>query len=410
MDSARHDRLRLLVAVPFTPRVDAPHGGRVIAQFLLELSTRHRVALVYLRRKGTETIDASLAERCELVEEVEPSSILSGDGPWQRRLRVLVSPLSGLPSPIRASYDRRLGEALGRVAQSWRPDVIQLEHEALAHCAQAIRPLARAVILVCHEPGLEAARELARTSEGRRRWAHRLDAWVWRRYWKKHLPNFDAVVVFTDDDRRALAAAADGIRVDTIPLGIEIPEQPLDPRGSDSTIAYVGGYQHLPNADAAIRLMRSIAPRVREHVPSLRVSIVGAAPTAEMRLAASAQDDVTGAVPSVVPYVNDAAVVVLPIRLGGGMRVKLLEALAAGKAIVASPRAAAGIAVNPGVELELAETDDEFVHTVVALLRDDARRVALAENARAWAVEHLGWSETVRSYEDLYRLLLSSDA
>ena len=410
MDSARHHGLRLLVAVPFTPRVDATHGGRVIAQFLMEVSRRHRVGLVYLRRNGGRSVDDALAQRCELVEEVEAGSLLSGERRWQRRLRVLASPLTGQPSPIRASSDPRLCEALVRVAESWRPDVIQLEHEALAQCANAVRHLTPVVVLVCHEPGLDAARELARTTTARRRWAHRLDGWVWSRFWATHLPEVDAVVVFTDADRRALASAADGVRIATIPLGIEIPPDPLDPFGSDSTIAFVGGYQHLPNADAAVRLMRSIAPRIRERVGSLRVSVVGAAPTAEMRAAASPQDDVTGEVPSVAPYVNDAAVVVLPIRLGGGMRVKLLEALAAGKAIVASPRAAAGLAVTSGVELELAETDDEFVDAVVALLRDSDRRVALARNGRAWAIEHLGWSGRIRSYEALYRSLLPADA
>ena len=410
MDSARPDHLRLLVAVPFTPRVDAQHGGRVIAQFLMAAAENHRIALVYLRRNGGQSIDPGLAERCELVEEVEAGSVLSGERSWQRRLQVLVSPLTGLPSPIRASYDARLGQALIRVARAWRPDVIQLEHDALAQCAKAVRPLTRATILVCHEPGLDAARELARTAAGRRRWAYRLDAWVWQRYWEKHLPDLDAVVVFTEEDRRALTAAAEGVRVVTIPLGIDLPPEPLDPQGSDATIAYVGGYQHLPNADAAVRLMRSIAPRIRQRVPSLRVSVVGAAPTDEMRSAASPQDDITGAVPSVSPYVNDAAVVVLPIRLGGGMRVKLLEALAAGKAVVASPRAAAGVATTPGVQLELAETDDEFADAVVTLLGDDERRVALARNARAWAVENLGWSSRVRSYDDLYRSLLTPDA
>ncbi len=410
MDSERHDRLRLLVVVPFTPRVGAQHGGRVIAQFLMAASEHHRIALVYLRGNGAESIDASLAERCELVEEVHAQSGLSGDRAWQRRLHVLVSPLTGLPSPIRASYDRRLCEALVRVAGAWRPDVIQLEHDALAQCAKAVRPLSRSVILVCHEPGVDAARELARTAEGRRRWAYRLDAWVWRRYWARHLPDLDAVVVFTDADRRALAAASEGVRIATIPLGIDIPAEPLDPRGSDATIAYVGGYEHLPNADAAMRLMRSIAPRIRQRVPSLRVSVVGASPTEEMRSVASPQDDITGAVPSVAPYVNDAAVVVLPIRLGGGMRVKLLEALAAGKAVVASPRAAAGVAATPGVQLEIADTDDEFADAVVALLVDGPRRVALARNARAWAVENLGWNNRVRSYDDLYRSLLTADS
>jgi glycosyltransferase involved in cell wall biosynthesis len=410
MDSAQHDRLRVLVAVPFTPRVDAMHGGRVIGQFLHELSVRHDLALVYLRRPASDSIDAALAARCDLVEEVAAQALLSG-GEWCRRFQVLSGPLMGLPSPIRASYDRRLGEALVRVAKSWRPDVIQLEHDALAQCARAVRDLSKIAILVSHEPGLDAARELAGAVRGRRRLAHLLDAAIWRRYWGKNLSAFDAVVAFTDADRRALEAVGDGVRVVTIPLGIKLPDEPLDPRGAgDSSIVYVGGYRHLPNADAAVRLMRSIAPRIRRQVPSLRVSVVGADPTAEMRAAASPLDDVTGAVPNVDPYLNDAAVVVLPIRLGGGMRVKLLEALAAGKAVVASPRAAAGLELTDGVQIELAETDDEFAAAVVSLLEDESQRVSLAQNARAWAVANLGWGAVVIRYEELYRSLLAAKA
>jgi glycosyltransferase involved in cell wall biosynthesis len=153
--------------------------------------------------------------------------------------------------------------------------------------------------------------------------------------------------------------------------------------------------------------MRSIAPRIRRQVPALRVMIVGAAPTVEMRAAASPEDHITGAVPSVTPYLNESAVVVLPIRLGGGMRVKLLEALAAGKAVVASPRAIAGLDFEAGMQLEVAETDDDFAAAVVALLADESRRVAIAGRARAWAAANLGWDVSVQRYDELYRSLLA---
>jgi glycosyltransferase involved in cell wall biosynthesis len=112
-------------------------------------------------------------------------------------------------------------------------------------------------------------------------------------------------------------------------------------------------------------------------------------------------------VPSVTPYLNESAVVVLPIRLGGGMRVKLLEALAAGKAVVASPRAIAGLDVEAGMQLEVAETDDDFAAAVVALLADESRRVAVAGRARAWAAANLGWDVSVQRYDELYRSLLA---
>jgi glycosyltransferase involved in cell wall biosynthesis len=115
---------------------------------------------------------------------------------------------------------------------------------------------------------------------------------------------------------------------------------------------------------------------------------------------------VTGAVESVAPFLDAAAVVVAPIRNGGGMRVKLLEAMAAGKAIVASPLAAAGLEVTDGHELLLAGRDSEFAAAIVRLLDDPMARGALARRARAWASTHAGWENSLSKYEALQRELL----
>jgi glycosyltransferase involved in cell wall biosynthesis len=191
-----------------------------------------------------------------------------------------------------------------------------------------------------------------------------------------------------------------------IPIGIDLPERALDPLGSgEPAIAFVGGYMHPPNVDAALRLLRSIAPAVRRRVPRLRLLVVGADPAREMRDAAGPLDVVTGRVPDVNPYVDEAALLALPIRLGGGMRVKLLEALAAGKAVVATRLAAAGLDVEDGRELVLAETDEEFEAALVGLLEDEQRRGELARNAREWALRNLSWDPRVEAYERLYRSL-----
>ena len=92
------------------------------------------------------------------------------------------------------------------------------------------------------------------------------------------------------------------------------------------------------------------------------------------------------------------------------MRVKLLEALAAGKAVVASPLAAAGLEVSDGKELVLADTDDEFAESIVTLVGDEAARSRIGHNAREWALRNLTWGSPVREYEQLYRSLLASRA
>lgn len=403
--------LRLLFAVPFSPRLDLPHGGRVVAQLLLRLAMRHQVAVVYLRRTGSDPIDRQLAARCDFVEELELSDRGVFGPEAIRRLRVLAAPLRGIPTQVAVHGDRHLAEACAGIAGRWQPDVVQIETDTIAHWGSVLRDsgIGAIRILTCHEPGTLASEDQARVAGGRQRLAHRLDAAGWRRYWSRSLPAFDAVVTLTDHDRGVIEAAAPGPRVVTIGLGIDLPAEPLSAGGlGDPSVLFVGSFLHPPNADAALRLLGSIMPAVRRRIPGLRLFLVGKDPGRKLLEAATADDTVTGRVPSVTPFVDEAALVVLPIRLGGGMRVKLLEALAAGKAVVASPLAAAGLDVTDGKQLVLADTDEEFADAIVSLVGDAARRRGMGSAARAWALANLGWDSPVGAYEQLYRSMLAS--
>jgi glycosyltransferase involved in cell wall biosynthesis len=150
--------------------------------------------------------------------------------------------------------------------------------------------------------------------------------------------------------------------------------------------------------------VQCIFPAVRAQVPSATLRIVGANPPASLAASAREGVEVTGEVPDVLPWLNDAALIVAPLRLGAGMRVKVVEALAHGKAVVASPRAIEGLDVTDGVHVALADTDAEFVAKIVALLRSPTTRAAHARNARDWAAANL------REYETLYDSLLSRRA
>jgi polysaccharide biosynthesis protein PslH len=403
--------LRLLVAVPFSPRRHAEHGGRVIAQLLYRLVERHRVAIVYLRRAGSAPIDPQLAGRCDLVHEIPVSDHKSAGFAWRHRLDVLAAPLTGIPSPVAPLHARRFARACVDIANRWGPDIIQIEHDDLGYCGPLLRKSGSTAvrILTSHQPGAPASEDQARATRGRQRIAHRLDAANWRRYWARTLPTFDAVVTLTDRDRDVIEAAASGPRVISIGLGIDLPKEPLSATGdSDPNVLFVGGYMHPPNTDAALRLLRSIMPAVRQSLPGLHLTLVGADPGRELLSAATQDDTVTGYVPTVTPFLDRASLLVLPIRHGGGMRVKLLEALAAGKAVVTSPLAAAGLEVTDGQEVVLAETDAEFTDAIVSLVGDTAARSRLGQRARKWALRSLAWDDRVWEYEQLYRSLLAS--
>jgi glycosyltransferase involved in cell wall biosynthesis len=235
-----------------------------------------------------------------------------------------------------------------------------------------------------------------------------LEARVWKRFARRVIAQLDALVVLTERDAAAIAPVAGTTRVVTIPLGSIIPPQPLDPRGRGRSIVYIGSYIHAPNVDAAHRLARDVFPLVRAQVPDAELTLVGSRPTPAILGLAGSGISVVGDAPDVVPYLDAAAVVVTPIRQGGGMRVKVLEALAAGKALVATRLAAEGLDVVSGEQLLLAESDSELAEAIVLLLRDDERREALARRARAWAEAHLEWDATVREHEELYASLLEA--
>jgi glycosyltransferase involved in cell wall biosynthesis len=114
---------------------------------------------------------------------------------------------------------------------------------------------------------------------------------------------------------------------------------------------------------------------------------------------------VTGHVPSVTPYLDRAGLVVVPLRLGGGMRVKVLEALAAGKAVVASPLAIEGLDLVDGEQVVLATNDQQMSDAIVQLLTDPGRRALLAARARAWACANLSWEKSISAYEALHESL-----
>jgi glycosyltransferase involved in cell wall biosynthesis len=398
--------LKLLFLVPFGPRFDSKHGGRVTAQLLRRLVDRHEITVVYQRLPGSPRMDPELERCCAGVFEVELSRGEGRRAGLEHRKRVLSSLLGGPPTAVSAVIDQRFVQTARRIALEILPDVIQVEHDVLGYCLPALADAPGAHVLVCHDPGLTAAQDLAAVTSGRRRLASRIDVVAWRRYWSRTLSRADAVVTFTGEDARAVKRVIRSTRVATIPLGIDIPRQPHNPVGAQPPrVIFVGGYVHPPNADAAVRLAQEIMPAVRRQRPGSRLVLVGDQPTQEMFDAAGEHDEITGTVTDVAPFLDLAALLVLPIRLGGGMRVKLLEGLAAGKAVVASPLAVAGLEVTDGQQLRIAETDSEFAQLILELLDDAPARERLAVAARAWAQDHLRWDSCVDRYEQLYQSL-----
>jgi glycosyltransferase involved in cell wall biosynthesis len=154
-----------------------------------------------------------------------------------------------------------------------------------------------------------------------------------------------------------------------------------------------------------MRLVTAIFPAVREVMPTATLCIVGADPPGELIEAGGRGVTVTGWVESPQPYLAGAKLVIVPLRQGGGMRVKMIEACAAGKAVIASDLAVEGLGLTPGVEFVRANSDQEFTRAVVDLLDDAEARERLGEAAHQWAQRTQDPDEWLSRYENLYARL-----
>jgi glycosyltransferase involved in cell wall biosynthesis len=403
------DQLRLLYLLPFAPRTDALHGGsRALGQLLLKMATNHKVALLYLRSPDEPPLEKEIEEKCELVEEViRPWGKSEGLLYWIRNTRLIASLLFMLrPMWVTDWANNAYRKRVRHFIRQWPADIVLFEYNIMGQYLPELKETCLPKVLTIYEPGTRSAPYLKRLHPKINRPIDALDKLAWRRFERSIIPNFQALVVFTDGDRKIYHEMDAEIPIWKIPLGTLIPDHALDPLGKPPLgLLFYGNFLHPPNIDAAIRLINSIFPRVKHDYPDLVLYIVGDNPPSELNEAADPKIMVTGRVASLIPYLDRAALVVAPLFQGGGMRLKVLEALAAGKALVATPLAVEGLDVTDGKQVALAKDEDEFANQIIHFLNDEEERVKLAGQAYFWAKENIGWEKSIEAYERLYHSL-----
>jgi glycosyltransferase involved in cell wall biosynthesis len=210
--------------------------------------------------------------------------------------------------------------------------------------------------------------------------------------------------VVSEADRDELLAINPILNVTVIPNGIDIDAftPPTDPR-EPHLLLFTGNFEYAPNVDAAIFLAREVFPRVRALVPEARLLLVGNAPPDVVRALGDKRVLVTGRVPNLKPSLASAAVYVCPLRFGAGIKNKVLEALAIGCPVVATPLSLDGIAARDEHEVLLADADgDAFAQAVVRLVRDQPLAAQLGANGRRLVEGQYGWDRVSAMYEDVY--------
>ena len=275
----------------------------------------------------------------------------------------------------------------------------------LAHCFGAVS-VYEFYPLFAHLPNLitpyESHTHYLRSAARQGRLSARVQLPIVRRFESFMYSPFDRTVVISDADKATLLSLQPALEIEVIPNGIELARfQPRDAMRDSNTLLFVGNFAYEPNQDAVRVLVEQILPRVRSQAPAAKLQLVGVNPPDWMRALANDYIEVTGEVPEVRPYLARGTVFVCPLRYGAGLKNKVLEALAMGIPVAATPLSVDGINVVKG-ESAIVAPIEKIADETVRLLMDESLRERLSLKGREPIETQYTWERTADSYERLY--------
>jgi polysaccharide biosynthesis protein PslH len=305
--------------------------------------------------------------------------------------------------------------ALDRVLRARRFDIVNLEFTFLGDCdlrqappGERLPPL----VVDSHNIDYDLARQYARAGNSLTR---RLYAEAnWRKLRREELGTYrdaDGVYLCSAADERHLLDQLPGVRTAVIPNAADVEyfqPRPTDPPPDGRTVVYFGLLSYVPNIDGVIHFIKDIWPRISEAHPEARCKIIGGQPPPSLLALAGPRVQLTGFVSDLRPHLAAAAAVVVPLRLGGGTRLKIVEAMAMGKAIVSTKLGAEGIEAVPGRDLLVEDEPAAFADAANRLLAEPGLAARIGQSARRLAVERYAWSGAARALESFYRRILQA--
>ena len=379
-------------------------GGKLRTWHLMRhLAARHDIAyLSFSDTSQTEEHRIGMCEVCQRLETVPRTDAAKGTLRFYAdAARYVVDPVPYAVAKYRsADYARRLQELL----QTSSFDAVVCDF--LPPLVNMPRDLPCPAILFTHNVEAEIWRRHAETAANPV--ARQLLGQQWQRmlrFERAALARFDLVLAVSEADRGTFERLYPGALrapVHVVQTGVDTQYfTPAPEPDRPAHLVFTGSMDWLPNADGMTYFVHEILPRVRQSQPDVTLSIIGRSPTpAVRRLAEEAGVEVTGRVDDVRPHVAQGSVYVVPLRIGGGTRLKIFEAMAMAKAVVSTTIGAEGLPVTDGRDILIADDPAAFADAVVRLIRNKTERQALEAAARRLVVERYDWSAVAEDFEE----------
>jgi len=234
-----------------------------------------------------------------------------------------------------------------------------------------------------------------------------LEAAKMSRYEPRAMAQFDHVIAVSEYDRRLMSQIPDE-RISVVPTGVDLKTFAgrTSSAGDDPVVVFTGAMDWEANVDGIEYFCREIWPKIRHEIPRAKLQIVGREPGTRIKNLQSPSVEVTGTVPSILPYLEQAATIIVPLRIGGGTRLKIYESMAMGKAVVSTSIGAEGLDIHPGRDIAIADDPSEFARRVILFLQDKSLRRQYGADAAKTASQY-DWSVIAGRFE---RVLIETAA
>lgn len=378
-------------------------GDRVRTYNLLRrIARQHQVWLAALLDTPEEAEGVShMQEFCHRVEVAN----LRRRHPLMHLPGLFRFALAGRPLELKFQHSEELVHKIRHLVSTVDFDLVHIEPSEMALYLEALPPDAHyKCVLSFHNI---ASDQYTRLFHVEKRLVGKMRAWLHSRMMRQWEPRyaerFDRCITVSEADRRLLTTANPRLQVDVIPNGVDTRMyQPLPQESTSPTLLFVGKMSYWACADAVLYLCREILPHIRRMIGEVEMWIVGADPPPEVIRLGGDGVHVAGRVDDVVPYYSRSTVCVVPLRAGGGTRLKTLEAMALGRPVVSTTIGCEGLGVVDGEHLLIADSPEEFAERTVRLLKDRALCQRITTSARWLVVTHYDWDVIVKQLMETY--------
>lgn len=381
-----------------------PDSGARLRDFnlLRRVAKHHRVWVLSLLEFENELDHA--AELLEFCQQVD--GVVAGRGSAGSMATAVAGLFQKRPIATATYYYPALAEKITGLSRQVKFDVVQFEHSFLAPYRRALAPdFEGSTVLSLHNIGAQQYRTMLDMSSGISRIPAALKWWLMRGWEATASDEFHEVITVSDDDRRRLRELGARGRISIIENGVDCTAlRPLPgPAGGTEEILFIGTMGYLPNRDAARYFCRCIFPLIREKRPGCVLNLVGSGGTRHLSdLEQPGVVNVTGRVEDPLPYYERSRLAVVPLRSGGGSRLKILEAMALGRPVVSTSLGREGLSLQDGQEIITADDPREFAEAVVRLLEDRQYWNEMVEAGRKNVEQNYDWDLLAERLIELY--------